>query len=262
MDMSSLIGLALGLIGVFVGMVVKGADLAVLVNPAAFLIIIVGTLGACTIAMPGAVTKKVPKYIGLCFMNKNHYSKPDTVMKFLELALISRKEGLLALESHMEEISDEFLKKGLSLVIDGSAPDIVEKILSDEIQFMETRHKMGITWFNQAGTYAPTLGVLGAVIGLIAALANMNDIDKLGHAISAAFVATLLGIFTGYVLAHPTSNKLKMFSQEEVELKEMVLEGVLCIQKGISPAFIEQTMLCRLSTEEKKKYESMKGKDQ
>lgn len=259
MDVSSFIGLAMGLVGVFVGMMIKGAALSNLANPAAFLIIIVGTIGACTIAMPGPVTIAVPKYLKICFLKNKPASKPDMVVRFLELALISRKEGLLALESHLEEITDEYLKKGLGLVIDGSAPDIVEKIMTDELQFMEARHKMGITWFNQGGTYAPTLGVLGAVIGLVAALSDLSDIEKLGHAISAAFIATLLGIFTGYVICHPISNKLKMVSQAEVEIKEMILEGVLCIQKGISPGFIEQTMLARLSPGERRKYEVMKG---
>ena len=128
---------------------------------------------------------------------------------------------------------------------------------------MEERHEVGATIFAQAGTYAPSLGVLGAVLGLIAALGNMSDTEVLGHAISAAFVATLLGIFTGYVLWHPFSNKLKRKSKKEVKLKEMMVEGILSILAGESPRIIEQKLASYLPNNERKKLlEESSGADE
>lgn len=256
-----MIGMSLGVFAIGVGMYLKGASPSVLINPAAFLIIIVGTFASLFNAFPMSQIKQFPTIFKIALFGKKLIDKPNMVVKFLELALISRREGLLSLESKLEEIDDEFLRKGLTLVIDGSAPDIVESIMNEEIHWMEERHRSGALIFSQAGTYAPTLGVLGAVVGLIAALGNLSDIEKLGHSIAAAFVATLLGIFTGYVLWHPIANKLKQISKEEVELKEMIVEGVLCIQKGISPTFIEQTMLARLSPKERREYETLKGNE-
>jgi len=170
---------------------------------------------------------------------------------FVELSQVARREGILALESRVEEITDDFLKKGLGMVIDGLDPDFVGDVLDAEIQGMEERHRIGALVFSQAGTYAPTLGVLGAVIGLIAALGNLDDIEKLGHSIAAAFVATLLGIFTGYVIWHPFSNKLKMMSKKEVDVKKMMVEGILSLQAGDSPTAIEAKLLVFISQNER-----------
>src|SRR5699024_226223 len=126
----------------------------------------------------------------------------------------SRREGLLSLVSTMDEIENPFLKSGLQMAIDGQNPDFIRAVLLEMIEDMEERHEEGALLFSQAGTYAPTLGVLGAVVGLIAALGSMDNMDVLGAAISAAFIATLMGIFTGYVLWHPFANKLKQKSKE------------------------------------------------
>src|SRR5690606_33298547 len=116
---------------------------------------------------------------------------------------------------------------------------------------MEYRHAAGAQIFSQAGTYAPTLGVLGAVMGLIAALGHINDIDTLGPAISAAFVATLLGIFTGYVLWHPFANKLRRKAQQEIFVKQLMIEGILSIQEGVSARMIEDKLLTYVPTNER-----------
>jgi chemotaxis protein MotA len=129
------------------------------------------------------------------------------------------------------------------MVIDGMDPDFVSDVLDAELQIMEQRHAEGMSMFSQAGTYAPTLGVLGAVVGLIAALGNLSDIEKLGHSIGAAFIATLLGIFTGYVLWLPFGQKLKVMSQIEVAQKRMIIEGILSLQAGDSPTAIEAKLM-------------------
>ncbi|MEI7025803.1 flagellar motor stator protein MotA [Paenibacillus sp. y28] len=251
MEKSTVIGLVLGILAVCVGMVLKGASMSALVNPAAILIIIVGTIAAVMIAVPMSDLKKVPKLFKILFSEQKLIPKKQLIQMFIDWVSITRREGLLALESKVEEIEDPFLKNGMRMIIDGNDQEFIHDVLMEDINAMEERHRAGATIFSQAGAYAPTLGVLGAVIGLIAALSNLNQVDQLGHLISAAFVATLLGIFTGYVLWHPFANKLKMLSKREAEIKFMMVEGLLSIQSGISAIAIEQKLSVFLSPSER-----------
>lgn len=259
MDIATLVGILLGVIAVFVGMVIKGASLDVLINPAAFLIIIVGTIASVTVAFPMKELKRVPKLFKILFTETKMKDDTEIIKLFSQWADLARREGLLALESKAEEIEDPFLKNGLTLAIDGQNADYIRDVLTEEVEAMEQRHASGSLIFSQAGAYAPTLGVLGAVVGLIAALGDMSDIDKLGHAISAAFVATLLGIFTGYVLWNPFANKLKRKSAEEARQKRMMIEGILSVLEGEAPRVIEQKLASYLTLEERSKITNESG---
>jgi len=251
MDKTTIVGLILGAVAVLVGMVLKGVHLTALVNPAAILIIFLGTIASVTIAFPMVEIKKVPKLFGIIFKEKNLAQEKELILQFSELAQVARKEGLLALEAKVHDVEDPFLKHGLGLAIDGHSADYIREVLNEDIDAMEERHSSGAQIFSQAGTYAPTLGVLGAVIGLISALGNMDNSDELGRAISAAFVATLYGIFTGYVLWHPFANKLRRKSQHEVMKKEMMVEGILSILEGEAPRVIEQKLASYLPASER-----------
>jgi chemotaxis protein MotA len=145
------------------------------------------------------------------------------------------------------------------MIIDGNDQDFVRDVLMEDISATEERHKAGALIFSQAGMYAPTLGVLGAVIGLIAALSDMSDVNHLTHAIAGAFMATLLGIFTGYVIWHPLSNKMKRLSKKELEIKLMMVEGLLSIQSGVSTIAISQKLSVFLSTSERKAMNEKEG---
>ncbi len=243
MEKSTIIGLVAGVISVFVGMVIKGAPLESLANPAAFLIIIGGTVACLFNAFTMEQMSKVPTLFKLLMRGNDEQSKSELVKTFVELSQLARREGILALESRVEEIQDPFFRNGLSMVIDGMDPEFVGDVLDAELTIMEQRHAEMRSIFSQAGTYAPTLGVLGAVVGLIAALSDMSDIGKLTHAIAAAFVATILGIFTGYVLWLPFANKLKIKSENEVGHKRMIMEGILSLQAGDSPTQIESKLM-------------------
>lgn len=246
MEKATLIGIVLALVGVFGGMVMKGAPISAIFNPAAFMIIFVGTAAAIFIAFPLAEVKKFPKLMKIIFTEQQVISKRELIGQFKEWALVARREGLLTLEDKVQDINDPFLKKGMQMIIDAGESQYVQSVLEEEISAIEERHRAGALIFTQAGTYAPTLGVLGAVIGLIAALGNLTDIEKLGHSIAAAFVATLLGIFSGYVLWHPFANKLKRKSTVEIELKRIMVEGLLSIQSGLSPNALEEKLLVYL----------------
>jgi len=254
MDKTSLIGVILALVAVGAGMVLKGVSLAALLNPAALLIIILGTIAAVVIAFPANEIKRVPKLFKILFKEKTEVAPEMLIKTFSDWAIIARKEGLLALESISEKVEDPFLRNGLILAVEGQSADYIRDILTEEIEAMEERHQSGAAIFTQAGTYAPTLGVLGAVVGLIAALSNMSDTNELSAAISAAFVATLLGIFTGYVFWHPFANKLKRKSMQEVRTKTMMVEGVLSIIEGEAPRTIEQKLTSYLPAEDRKKW--------
>lgn len=252
LELSTLIGLVLGLIAVGVGMVFKGASLAILWNPAAILIIFVGTIAALFIGFPMRDLKKFPTLIKLVFIKQQLVPKTQLIDMFVEMATITRREGLLALEGYLEKVDDNFLKNGIQMIVDGSDIEFVRNVMSEEIEAIAGRHRAGALLFTQAGSVAPTLGVLGAVVGLIAALGNLSDIDALGYSIAAAFVATLMGIFSGYVLWHPIANKLKLLSRREIEIKNIMIEGVVAIGSGISPIALEQYLLVYLSDDEKR----------
>ncbi|WP_047980872.1 flagellar motor stator protein MotA [Ornithinibacillus contaminans] len=242
MDKSSLIGIILGVVAIGVGMVLKGVGLGALINPAAILIILAGTVASVTIAFPMNTLKKVPALFKIIFTEKKEENFGEIINMFSNWADQARKEGILSLENQIDNIDDSFLSSGLQLAVDGQTPEFIREVLLEKVDAMERRHQEGAAIFSQAGTYAPTLGVLGAVIGLIAALADMSDIEALGHAISAAFVATLLGIFTGYVLWHPFANKLKAKSKREVEIREIMIEGIISITTGESSKVVKDKL--------------------
>ena len=252
MEKSTLIGLIGGVASVAVGMALKGADPHALINPAAFLIIFAGTAAAIFNAFPMNDLKRVPKLFKLLFSGQQLISKQEILELFVATAKASKQEGVMAIEKKANEVSDPFIRSAMTMVADGFNGDFIYNVIDAEIKQMEERHRSGAQVFAQCGMYAPTLGVLGAVIGLIAALGNLSDIDQLGHSIAAAFVATLLGIFTGYVCWHPFANKLKQMNAEEVEIKRMVLEGALALQEGASSIAIESRLQAYIPLAERK----------
>jgi chemotaxis protein MotA len=251
--MSSFFGILLALVFVGVGMVLKGVPLNSLNNPAAFLIIFGGTASALLIAFPFKEIKKFPLLLKIAFFTPKMPSKMEQIDQIVKCAEVAKKEGFLALENLIDSIDNPFLKTGLELIVDGYDAEFIEEVLLDEVTAIENRHKAGALIFTQAGTYAPTLGVLGAVVGLIAALSNLQDISKIGHSISAAFIATLLGIFSGYVLWHPLANKLKRISKQEMDMKLLIIEGVLKIHEGVSPKALEKKLLVNVPFKEREK---------
>ncbi|MFH7818101.1 flagellar motor stator protein MotA [Neobacillus thermocopriae] len=250
--MSSLIGILIAVLVVGFGMILKGASLTALINPAALLIIFGGTIATIIVAFPFSEFKKLPILFKIALFEPKLPSKTDQIASLVYCAEIAKKEGILALEEIALNTTDPFYKKGLELIIDGYDIDFIEEILFDEVEAIDRRHKAGASIFTQAGTYAPTLGVLGAVVGLVASLGNLEDVDKIGHSISAAFIATLFGIFSGYVLWHPLANKLKRISKREQELKLLTIEGLLAIYKGVSPSALEKKLSAYLPPKERK----------
>jgi len=252
MEKSTWIGFIGGIAAVGVGMYLKGANPHALINPAAFLIIIAGTAAAIFNAFPMREIKHFPKLLKLIFFGRSFTPKQEILELFISVAKSAKQEGVMAIEKRANEVADPFIRSTLTMVADGFNADFIYNVIDADIKQMEERHRGGAAIFAQCGMYAPTLGVLGAVIGLIAALGNLDDINQLGHSIAAAFVATLLGIFTGYVCWHPFANKLKQLNAEEVVMKRMVLEGALALQEGASSIAIESRLQAFIPTSERK----------
>ncbi len=260
LELTTIVGLIVAVTGLLGGMYFKGVPFSALGNPAAIFIILVGTTGAVLNAFPMADAKNVGKLFGIIFTSRKSLNNAETIKQIVDFSQLARKEGLLVLEDKINDLDNPFFKKGLELLLAGQNRDFIEETLSEDIAAMEERHSGNAGIFTQAGTYAPTLGVLGAVIGLIAALGNMADQEKLGHAISAAFMATVYGIFTGYVLWHPFANKLKRKSKAEVLNRTIILQGLLLLEQGLSPKLVQENLISYLPPADRLQFDESNSK--
>ena len=226
---------------ILVGAVLKGAGLMALVSSAAFMIVIVGTVGAICMQTPLRIMRRALHI--LPWVLKPPLQHPEAVVrKMLEWSNVARKQGLLALEPMVNREKDEFTRKALQLVVDGSEPDTIRGIMEVELETRERTDYMGARVFEGMGVYAPTLGIIGAVLGLMAVLQNLADPSKLGHGIAAAFTATIYGIGLANLFFLPVAAKLKTIVQAQSQFREMIIEGMLSIAQGENPRSIESKL--------------------
>lgn len=241
MDILSLIGLILAFCAIIGGSLIKGADLAGMVSGEAFLVVVMGTIAATLVQTPMPVVKHALGILRWVFIPPR-IDPDDTVSKLVEWSNIARKQGLLGLEPHVENESDEFVRKGLQMLVDGTEPEVIRNILEVELGAREERDLQGAKMFESMGIYAPTLGIIGAVIGLMAVMRNLAEPDKLGEGIASAFVATIYGIGTANLMFLPMSAKLKNRVARQTQLREMVIEGLISIAEGENPRNIESKL--------------------
>lgn len=248
---ATLIGLLVAALGTVVGGFTKGVNPVVLVtNVPAILIVIVGGLGATMASFHMKATTGVFKVIMRAIFPPTTTPPSENLTILVDFANKARREGLLSLESEVADLEDPFMQKSLQLAIDGNDPEAVSDVMRTDIKAMKARHKVGADWCMAFGIFAPTFGIIGAVMGLIATLGKLDDPSKLGAGISAAFVATFWGVFMANGIMLPLANRLKAMSADEVLGREMVMEGVLAIQSGQSPRVIEETLLTYLAPAE------------
>ena len=246
MDWASLAGLVLALAGLFVGHVLEGGKLASLLQPAAFAIVVVGTAGAVLLQT------EAPTFLRGVAMLKWVFRPPPNQRARLardiaQWNLHARRDGLLSLERHMHENPDRFIQKGLRLVVDGIAPEKLRGLLEAEVTAYEfgQRQALGI-WASAAG-YSPTIGILGAVLGLIHVMENLTDPSRLGAGIAVAFVSTMYGVGLANLLFHPVGNKLKGIVAETVTQYEILTEVFFDIASGDHSRVIEERMASLLT---------------
>jgi chemotaxis protein MotA len=238
MDILSIIGSVLALIAIIGGSILKGSGVKALLGPAAFVIVVLGTLAAALLQTPLATFMRAMKIAKWVFSPPA--ANPTAIIeKIVEWSNIARKQGLLGLESAVEQEPDEFLKKGLQSLVDGGEPDAIRSGLEVEIDTAEHFDTQAAKVFECMGIYAPTLGIIGAVMGLMAVMQNLNDPSKLGHGIAAAFIATIYGIGFANLVFLPMANKLKAIIHAQTQVRVMSIEGLISIAQGENPRNIE-----------------------
>ena len=241
MDILSIIGLILAFAALLIGAVLKGAGIHALVSSAAFMIVIVGTVAAICVQTPLPVMKHAMRILPWIF-RPPLIERALLIKRMVEWSNTARKQGLLGLEPVIEAERDDFVRKGLQLVVDGSEPDVIRSILEVDLNVRERADTRAAKVFEGMGIYSPTLGIIGAVLGLMAVLQNLADPSKLGHGIAAAFVATIYGIGLANLFFLPVANKLKVVINGLSEAREMVIEGMISIAQGENPRAIESKL--------------------
>ena len=236
------IGIVISLVGIAIGATMEGANVMVVINIPAILIVLVGTLGA-TIAACG-----LESHIKLPVTYKKALIPDDLdlvgrVNELVGYAEKARRDGLLALDEQVKGVEDAFTRKGLQLVVDGTDPDLVAAVLDAENEAMRKRHAAARNPFMQAGALAPTMGIVGTVFGLVNVMNNLDNPEMLGPLIAAAFLATLIGVGSANMVFLPLANRLKELSEEEIHFREMTLEGVLAIQAGDNPRVVAEKLM-------------------
>ena len=241
MDFLSLVGVAVALGAIIGGNILEGGHTESLLQLTAFLIVIGGTLGAVMLQTPLKTFMRSIQIAPWIVMPPK-FEVTQTIEKIVEWSKISRREGLLGLESFAEEESDAFSQKCLQLLVDGNEPDTIRAIMEVELSTDENRDLMAAKVFESAGGYSPTIGIIGAVMGLIHVMQNLSDPSKLGSGIAVAFVATIYGVGAANLVLLPIANKLKSIVSNQVHFREMIMEGIIAIAEGENARHIENRL--------------------
>jgi chemotaxis protein MotA len=239
---SSIIGLVVCFLGLMAGATMEGAPVMAVLNPSAMLIVLGGTLGVTILGTSFDRIKAIPVLYKKVFMAEE-FDLRARVSELVGFAEKARRDGLLALDDELSTVHDDFMRRGLQLVVDGTDPDMVAEVLDSEVESMKRRHAAGAQPFEKAGGFAPTMGIIGTVFGLVHVLENLDEPATLGPAISAAFIATLLGVGIANVIFLPTANRLKQLSNAEREFRMLTIEGILGIQSGDNPRVLSDKLL-------------------
>jgi chemotaxis protein MotA len=237
MKPATAIGIGIAVFGILLSAMMTGTSPAAFIDPPAILIIMAGTGGATLASVGMEPMKKIPSLYKLVF-SAEPVDLQERIELIVSLAEQARREGLLALDSRLGDIDDEFTRKGMQLVVDGTDPELVREILEAEIDGMVARHAAGAAPFEKAGGFAPTIGIIGTVMGLVHVLQNLASPSTLGPSISAAFIATLMGVGSANVIFLPVANRLKAISAQELELRTLTLDGIIAVQAGDNPRLV------------------------
>ncbi len=241
MDRISIVGLIVGIAAILLGQVFEGGHISSLVQPTAFLIVIGGTLGAVMLQSPYPVFRRGVKMIAWV-LRPPAPAFERVVSRVISWSMTARKEGLLALENRISEAADPFEAKALQLLADGIEPERLRDLLEVEIDQWEQQLKAGAKIWEAAGGYAPTVGILGAVLGLIHVMENLSEPSRLGAGIAVAFVATIYGVGSANLFFLPIGKKLLAHISRLVAMREMLVDGFVSIAHGENPRVIEQRL--------------------
>lgn len=241
MDFLSILGIGLALASILVGQMLEGGHVGSILQLTAFMIVIGGTLGAVFVQNPMAVVMKGFSLISLVILDPKKDLKA-LIGQIVELANLSRKSGLLALEGKIKEMKDPFFQKGLQLIVDGTEPKVIQDILETEVEHHEEESTNAAKIWEAAGGYAPTIGILGAVLGLIHVMENLADPSKLGSGIATAFVATIYGVGSANLLFLPFANKIKLKVKRQALEQQVIIRGLVSLAQGENPRIIQEKL--------------------
>ncbi|MCB1631614.1 MAG: flagellar motor protein [Pseudomonadales bacterium] len=241
MDRISILGLMLGFLAIVGGQILEGGHLGSLSQPTALLIVVGGTLGAVMLQSPYAT------FVRGIRMAKWIWRPPvvnplQLIQQVSSWSQVSRREGLLALDAVVNELPDEFTRKGLQLLVDGSEPETIRTVLESESWLREQRDVDAAKFYESMGGYAPTIGIIGAVVGLIHVMGNLEDPGRVGPGIAVAFVATIYGVALANLFFLPIASKLRSCVREAAQYREMIIEGIIAIADGENPRSIEMRL--------------------
>lgn len=258
MDLGSIIGLVLGIGLILGGNALEGGGIMQLVQPTAAMIVVGGTVGACTLQFPVKITLQAIKGIVSVFISKK--SDPiQVILQLVDFAKRSRREGILSLEREIDNLKDPFFAKALRMAVDGLEPKQLIETMETELETIEHEHEGPVKFFEAAGGYAPTMGIIGAVLGLIMVMKNLAEPKELGSGIATAFVATVYGVGSANLLFLPFANKIKFNSHQGMRMRQIVLKGVLLIQEGVNHSIIEEQLKSFLDDGERKKFDNARA---
>jgi len=253
-DLATLGGLVLAVGGIVGGLIMEGGKVQEILQPTAALIVFGGTIGAVMVTVPLHVLKGAVKQLMSVFFEKQQ--TPGTIIdEIIGYATRARKNGIVSLEQEAEQVDDPFLRKALNLAVDGTDLQEIRKMMELEIGVEEQSHEAEAKVFEAAGGYSPTIGIIGAVLGLIQVMKHLANIEEVGKGIAVAFVATIYGIGAANVFFIPAANKIRARVHQAVQIKELMLEGVIGIVEGLNPKLIRTKLdaYARRNLEEGKK---------
>jgi chemotaxis protein MotA len=237
-DKSSFTGIILAVGGILAGLLLEGGNLRQIVQPTAAMIVFGGTLGAVMLQFPLPVVLNALRRLGSVFVSSRQ-NPEATIRRLVAYAQKARRQGIVSLDAELSEVEDPFLKKSLMLAVDGTEPDELRAIMELELNNQSEYEEQVPQVFESAGGFAPTIGIIGAVLGLIQVMQHLDKIDEVGRGIAVAFVATIYGVGSANLLYLPISGKMKIRIREEQVLREMTLEGVASILEGMNPHMLE-----------------------
>ena len=261
MDVSIFIGAAVAFGGIIAGLYFEGSSIGkyvgypVSVSPGA--IVFGGTFGVTIMAYDLATFKRLPAMFKRAFQYRG-MDRPAAISTLVTFAEKARREGLLVLEDDLRSTEDEFMRRGVQLVVDGTDPELVKDILRTEVDSLHDERHQEAKIFELMGGYAPTMGIVGTVIGLVLVLSNISDPSSLAASIAVAFIATLYGVGSSNLIFLPIGTKLKTCATDEVAGKEMLIEGILAIQSGDNPRIVEEKLVAFLTSNDRAAYRAAK----
>jgi chemotaxis protein MotA len=251
LDIGTIGGVVVGLALIIWGILSGGSGLDAFIDPGSVIIVVGGTFSAAFVAFPMGKILGIGGIIGKAIGNPPN-NAGEIINKVIELANVARREGLLALEEAVDQVNDDFLKKGVMLIVDGTDPELVKSILETELSYISSRHAEGKGVFDSLGSLAPAFGMIGTLIGLVAMLKSLDDPSAIGPSMAVALLTTFYGSVMANLFFIPIAKKLDMKSSEEMLIREIMIEGLLSIQAGENPRIIEEKLKAFLSPKVRK----------